>query len=158
MNYDFRRTDEEYRFIVSGYSSDGEGTNETLEQAQADLDKHRALWEANRGKDYSFVLEPICLCPQNLLDPVRINVTDGTITSVTYDGSGEAPEHDGYGRYITIDDLFETIQEGIDRNAAAVDVSYDPVFGFPTDAAIDYDTRMADEEDRFFVSGYTSDG
>ena len=158
VNYDFRKTDEEYRFTVSGYSPDGEGTNETLEQAQADLDKHRALWEASRSDNYSFVLEPICFCPQNLLDPVRINVADGKITSVTYVDSGDAPEHDGYGRYVTIDDLFDTVQEGIDRNAAEVDVSYDPVFGYPTDAAIDYYTRMADEEFRFIVSGYSSDG
>ena len=135
-----------------------QGTNETLEQAQADLDKHRALWEANRSDNYSFVLEPICFCPQNLLDPVKINVVDGEITSVTYVDSGNAPEHDGYGRYVTIDDLFDVIQEGIDRPAAAVDVSYDPVFGFPTDANVNYDFRMTDEEYRFTVSGYSSDG
>ena len=158
VNYDFRRTDEEYRFTVSGYSQGAQETSETLEQAQADLDKHRALWEASRSDNYSFVLEPICFCPQNLLDPVRISVVDGTITSVTYVDSGETPEHDGYGRYVTIDELFDTIQEGIDRNAAEVDVSYDPVFGFPTDAGIDYDTRMADEEYRFIVSGYSTDG
>ena len=131
VDYEARRTDEEYRFTVSGYAPDGEGTGEALDQAQAELDKHRALWEANRSDRYSFVLEPICFCPQNLLDPVKINVDGGAVTSVTYVDSGKAPEHDGYGRYITIDDLFETIQEGIDRNAAAVDVSYDPVFGFP---------------------------
>ena len=159
VNYDFRRTDEEYRFTVSGYSQGAQETSETLEQAQADLDKHRALWGGQPQRhSYSFVLEPICFCPQNLLDLVRISVADGTITSVTYVDSGEAPEHDGYGRYVTIDDLFDTIQEGIDRNAAEIDVSYDPVFGFPTDAGIDYDTRMADEEYRFIVSGYSTDG
>ena len=155
IDYDARRADEEYRFTVSGYSPDGGGDGDALKQAQAELDKHRALWEASRAEDYSFVLTPICFCPQDLLDPVRISVVDGIVASVTYVESDKAPEHDGFGRYATIDDLFDTIQEGIDREATQVTVSYDPVIGYPTDASIDYDSRMADEEYRFTVSGYS---
>ena len=134
------------------------GDPEMLRAAQAELDRNRALWEASRAGDYSYVLTPICFCPQDLLDPVRISVLGGIVASVAYEESGKAPEHDGYGRYVTIDDLFDTIQEAIDRKAAEVAVTYDPSTGYPTEARLDYDTRMADEEYRFTASGYSSGG
>ena len=127
-----------------------------LREAQAELDRNRALWEASGADDYSYVLAPICFCPQDLLDPVKISVLGGFVASVAYAESGKAPEHDGYGRYVTIDDLFDTIQEAIDRKAAQITVSYDPQTGYPTEAKLDYDARMADEEYRFTASGYTS--
>ena len=74
---------------------------DALREAQAELDKHRALWAASRAGDYSFVLAPICFCPQDLLDPVRIAVVNGVVASVTYVESGKTPEHDGFGRYVT---------------------------------------------------------
>ena len=134
------------------------GDPEMLRAAQAELDRHRALWEANRAGDYSYVLTPICFCPQYLLDPVRISVLGGLVASVAYAESGKAPEHDGYGRYVSIDDLFDTIQKAIDRKAAEVAVTYDPSTGYPTEARLDYDARMADEEYRFTASGYSSGG
>ena len=82
---------------------------------------------------------------------------NGTVASAVYVDSGKAPEHDGFGRYVTIDALFDTIQEGIDENAAEVTVTYDPALGYPTDAAVDYDARMADEEYRFIASGYAAE-
>lgn len=130
------------------------GDNDALGEAQAELDRHRALWEANRAEDYSFVLAPICFCRQDLLDPVTIRVVDGIVESVTYVESGEAPEHDGFGRYVTIDGLFDTIQEAIDREASQVTVSYDTAIGYPTNARLDYDARMADEEYMFTASDY----
>ena len=136
--------------------TDASGDPDALKQAQAELDKHRALWAASRAGDYSFVLAPMCFCPQDLLDPVRITVVNGVVASVTYVESGKAPEHDGFGRYVTIDDLFDTIQEAIDRKASQITVTYDPETGYPTDARLDYVARMTDEEYMFTVSDYSS--
>ena len=138
-----------------GPQDDSDGNTEALREAQADLDKHRALWTSGRADAYSFILEPICFCPQDLLDPVTVLVVDGIVVSVTYVKSGEAPDHDGYGRYVTIDDLFDTIQEAIDGKASEITVTYHPESGYPTDARIDYDARMTDEEYIFTTSEYT---
>ncbi len=132
------------------------GDAEALREAQAELNRHRALWTSRRSDDYSFVLTPICFCPQNLLDPVTVLVEDGVVAAVTYVESGKAPEHDGYGRYVTIDELFDKIREAIDGKASQINVSYDQEVGYPTEAEIDYDSRMADEEYIFTVSGYSS--
>ena len=135
---------------------DDVGDVEALDEAQAELDTHRALWTTSRSDDYSFVLAPMCFCPQDLLDPVMVRVENGVVTAVTYVESGKAPEHDGYGRYVTIDDLFDTIQEAIDGKASQITATYDPEIGYPTDVRIDYDARMADEEYMFTASGYSS--
>ena len=100
------------------------------------------------------MLAPICFCRQDLLDPVTIRVVDGIVASVAYVESGEAPEHDGFGRYVTIDGLFDTIQEAIDGEASEVTVSYDAAIGYPTNGRLDYDARMVDEEYMFTASDY----
>lgn len=135
---------------------DAEGDTDALKEAQAQLDKHRLLWTSNRVDAYSFVLAPVCFCPQHLLDPVRIRVVNESVASVTYTESGKAPEHDGFGRYVTIDELFNTIQEAIDGNAFEITVIYDPEIGYPIEVSIDYDARMADEEYSFSASDYSS--
>ena len=130
------------------------GDTDMLREAQAELGRHRALWEANRAEDYSFVLAPMCFCPQHLLDPVTVRVADGVVASVTYVESGEAPEHAGFGRYLTIDELFDVIQEAIGGKASQITVTYDSAIGYPTNARLDYDARMADEEYIFTASDY----
>ena len=72
--------------------------------------------------------------------------------------SGKAPEHDGFGRYVTIDELFNTIQEAIDGKASQIIVTYDPEVGYPTEASIDYDARIADEEYGFIVLATSKSG
>ena len=63
---------------------------------------------------------------------------------------------DGYDRYVTIDGLFDTIQDAIDRKASEINVNYDPEFGYPMDARLDYVENMADEEYQFTVTGYST--
>ncbi len=86
-----------------------------LERAHAELDKYRALWEAAGSGDYTFEYTPICFCPRELVQPVTIFVRDGAVESITYVASGEAPADDGFPRYLSIDGLFDLIQEAIDR-------------------------------------------
>ena len=86
--------------------------------------------------------------------PVTIRVENGVVASVKYVESGKAPEDD----YVTIDRLFDVIQEAIDRKASDIKATYDPEVGYPTDVRIDDDIFMTDDEYLFFVSGYSSGG
>ncbi len=133
---------------------DGEN-KDALERAQAELDRRRALWEANRADDYSFELTPLCFCPPPLVEPVEIRVEKGVVESVINVESGKAPEHDELERYVTIDGLFHLIQEAIDRKASRITVSYDSEIGYPTDASFDYVAHMADEEFAFTTANYS---
>ena len=135
--------------------TDAVGDTDALREAQAELDKHRALWQANRPQDYSFELTPLCFCPQEYVQPVRIRVANGVVASVTYVESGKTPDHDRFERYVTVDGLFAVIQEGIDRKASRITVSYDPEIGYPKDVSIDYVANMADEEYAFTAANYS---
>ena len=137
-------------------ATDAPGDPDALNQAQAELDKHRALWTSSRAGDYSFVLAPMCFCPREYVQPVSIRVANGVVASVTYVESGKTPEHDGFGRYVTVDGLFAVIQEGIDRKASRITVSYDPGLGYPKDVSIDYVANMADEEYAFTAANFSA--
>ncbi len=161
IDYDTRMADEEYTFTASAYTAGApvpDGESDALEKAQAELDRYRALWSSKSVEAYSFVLTPICFCPEDFVVPVTIRVKGEAVASVTFVKTGRAPEHDGFGRYVTIDQLFDVIQEAIEDGASEVAVTYDPEFGYPTEARIDYDTRMADEEYMFTATDYSPGG
>ena len=42
--------------------------------------------------------------------------------------------------------LFDAIQDAIDRQADYIDIDYDPTYGYPTDVYIDYDRRVSSDE------------
>ena len=127
---------------------------EMLERAQAELDRHRTLWEANRSGDYTFEYRPACFCPREFVQPVEVKVRNGVVESVTYVESGESPATNGFPLYHTIDGLFDKVQDAIDREAARLTVSYDPEMGYPTSVSIDYALNIADEEFSFTSMSY----
>ncbi len=47
------------------------------------------------------------------------------------------------------------LQDAVRRKAARIEVSYDGRYGYPAELFIDYDERMADEETRFVMRGFT---
>ena len=120
--------------------------------AQAELDRHRTLWEANRSGDYAFEYRPVCFCVREFVQPVEVKVGNGVVESVTYIESGESAATNGFPFYHTIDGLFDKIQDAIDREAARLTVSYDPEIGYPTSVSIDYALNIADEEFSFTAS------
>ncbi len=48
--------------------------------------------------------------------------------------------------YLTIDGLFDLVQDVYDRKTYAVQVEFDPSRGYPTRIYIDYSEMIADEE------------
>ncbi len=88
------------------------GSSPLIENAQAELDTHRYMWDAVGSGDYSFEYAPICrVCdPQ----PAKVTVRNGKVESVTFVQSGDSLEKYVLGLYHTIDGLFDKVQEAID--------------------------------------------
>jgi hypothetical protein len=110
----------------------------------------RATWEAQRPADYRFTYARSCFCPPQYRGPFDVTVRSGAVADVAYKGEGE-PIDRPLTEYQTVDDLFALLAEAYARNAARVDVTYDPATGQPTSFYIDYDEQMADEEVGFTV-------
>jgi hypothetical protein len=110
----------------------------------------RALWSEEGPTSHQFTLRWICFCVPDFTRPTRITVRDGAIASATDEETGMAVDP-STRRLLTIDGLFDVIDDAYQRNAAQVDVTYDPNDGHPVSANIDYDKNAVDEELGFRV-------
>jgi hypothetical protein len=123
------------------------------------LTAERQLWENAKIAHYQFDLTLSCFCAFRDQMPLHLEVKDGQVVSITMaDGqavSSSDPNHEFFLGYGTIDNLFTKIETAkADPEAGEVTVTYDPTFGYPVDAAIDYIKLAADDEMYFTVSGF----
>ncbi|MGV6810174.1 MAG: DUF6174 domain-containing protein [bacterium] len=110
-------------------------------------------WQkTNATNHYIYTLQRSCFCPPEFRKPMRIRVDKNNIKLVLL-----VPENTekstNFAGAKTVDGLFTLIEQAMQRKAASIEVSYDARFGYPTNIAIDYDKRMADEEVYYKASG-----
>jgi len=106
------------------------------------LSENKKLWETTNLKNYSFVVQKSCFCPQE--EKRQISVKNTQLHEAKY-----IPSNTPLNAEINvkkIEDYFTVIQDALDKNAYKITVTYDKTYGFPSDIAIDYDEQMADEE------------
>jgi hypothetical protein len=105
----------------------------------------RARWSANGSDSYSFEINRGCFC---VLGGrlVEVTVQDGAVVSAQYLDSKGPVEPTLLAYLPTVPDLFDLIQDAIDRQAVSFDAGYDPLYGYPTSIAIDYSATTADDE------------
>lgn len=117
--------------------------------AQKDqLKASRELWERQAIADYRYRYQRICFCGPDVTEPVIIEVRDGEVLLVTRVADGGTVDPVAW-LHLTIDELFDEIQAAIEEGAVQVDVTYHPVLGYPTSAAIDFSINIIDEETGF---------
>lgn len=119
----------------------------------------RQTWEDANISHYRFDLTLSCFCAFRDRMPLTIEVQDGKVVSMTFaDGQAvptDDPNYEFYLTYGTIEKIFERIESALaDPEAGEVTVKYDPTFGYPVDAAIDYIELAADDEMYLTVSGF----
>ncbi len=122
------------------------------EDVQGELDVNRALWDAAAIHDYSMTFQRLCsLCSIEFLIPVRITVRGDTVHEMTDWDTGTPVEEPAEGAFLTIDEVFDVIQEAINRNAAAIDVGYNSTFGYPIDVDIDLSRSQFNDDVQFRI-------
>ncbi len=113
-----------------------------------ELDAAMARWEAAELDGYSMTLRRICFCPTpDYTGPFTVAVRDGEVASVTLDGTAVPAE-----RGMSVEDLFDLLEDAYAREAEVVEVTFDEALGYPTAINIDYSSMMADEEIAYGVS------
>jgi hypothetical protein len=120
-----------------------DGDQEQTRQFQAAL----ARWEALNVDDYTFTLALACECAErSALRDVVVTVVNGAVVSRQYDETpvGPAPEAI-FGRYDTVEELFDVVAEGISQDADLLNVAYHPTFGVPIVLQLDPDTSVGDD-------------
>jgi hypothetical protein len=119
---------------------------------QTELDNNRALWDVAGITEYSMRFQRLCVfCDVVFLVPVRITVRGDTIDTVTEVDSGDPVVEIAGGAFLTIDEVFDTIQLAIDQNASEIDIRYDEFLGYPTDVNIDLSRSFINDEEQFEI-------
>ncbi|AUS99091.1 hypothetical protein CLI64_01005 [Nostoc sp. CENA543] len=108
---------------------------------------NRNLWNSKNIVNYRYTFSNGCFCIPDARGPVVIEVRNGKTVSVTSVATGQPVSNPEFFRnYNTIPKLFNVIGDAIQRQAANLDVSYNPQYGYPTQINVDYNAQIADEE------------
>lgn len=123
----------------------GACADSTAPGPQGQLDAGRARWLAQGGDSYTVEINRGCFC---VLGGRRMTVTvkNGAVVGADYLDSGGAVEATLLTYIPTIPDLFDLIQDAINRKPASFLAIYDPTYGYPTRIEIDYSASVADDE------------
>lgn len=123
------------------------------------LSAARSLWDSKNVSSYTYILELQCFCaPATQLSPVLVTVENGAVKSLQYwntDPSKRTPAPASiFGPYDTVEELFDFVADAIDRDADVLQVGYDPDYGVPSVANVDY-VSGGSEQLLFFVTDFT---
>lgn len=92
----------------------------------------RARWARQGIDDYRYVFDRVCFCLGR--GPVRVEVRDGRVVSVTHPDNGQpAPDVQPYVE--TVETLFDKLAEA-ERDGSLAEVTFDPALGYPAEATI----------------------
>ena len=121
------------------------GTDD-LDRAQRALDRNWDRFESTAPLSYSYTVRVSCECTSDVTRPVVVWVDRGFVEYLFYEDDGRPVPFSISDSFPSVEQLFDAIQDGIDRDADYIDVEYDPTFGYPRSVFIDYDRRVSDEE------------
>lgn len=129
---------------------DGSGA----QQARQELESNRQKWNETRPDNYSFTLQRSGFLFGDVTQPVNLTINGNTITNAQFaDGTaGEVPDIN----QLTVDDLFNTIENALNNNAAEVNVTYNDATGLPESIFIDQSRLIADEEVFLSTSNFSA--
>lgn len=120
------------------------GCDSVEEENGAEVAEARARWEALALDTYRIVQARTCYCPGP--PAVRLVVQDGWVTAAYGIESGDTPGVEQPGAYLTIEQVFDRLEEYERRDLARFQVVFHPEYGYPTDINIDPNAGMADDE------------
>ena len=117
-----------------------------------ELERQQAKWASQNVTAYRLTYRRECFCGTEFTNPTQIEVRGGAIVTAHYT-ERDAP----IPTYVqtnlpTVETLFAIIAQAIDREADLLDVTYDPLRGYPRRIAIDYRFNTADDEVTHAVS------
>ena len=124
---------------------------------RTEVERNRDKWRDANISHYRFDLNIGCFCVFTQDMPLVIEVMDGKVVSMEYQGGNaiDVTNREIFERYSTIDHIFSEIEADLGGAADEVTVvTFDPTYGFPVDVTIDYVKEATDDELYLTVSGF----
>lgn len=111
--------------------------------SQAELEEQRNKWLGQGVRHYIFRFQRTCFCLPDWVEPGTVNVIGGQIESVISDNTGETLDP---SLFLSVDDLFDALQDALDQPADLISAEFDKSLGYPSNIFIDFIKLAADEE------------
>ena len=116
-----------------------------------DLEEARQKWSRQGFDSYRFTVSQLCFCGPDVRGTFRVVIQRGQVASVTDAQTGE-PRTPHPAVPLTVEALFQKIEDAIDEDADEIDVRYDPALGYPQEIAIDFIENAIDDEVTYTAS------
>jgi hypothetical protein len=110
-----------------------------------ELSRNRQRWMSAQLHDYEFDYQLSCFCTVEATEPVHIVVRGDVVASVVRRRDG-LPAGARYGGWPRVDELFADASRLLAQNAARLDITYDPTYGYPREIIADVELMTADDE------------
>ncbi len=133
--------------VMSQFPKQGVKPSVTAKSNIKQYRTNRRLWNRQRISSYRYTLSRSCFCLPEARGPVVIEVRKGKTTSIKLAANGKPVNPELFQKYSTMPKLFQLIRDAISQKVSSLNVKYDPQLGYPTNINIDYDSRIADEEE-----------
>ncbi len=124
-------------------------------QAEEELASQRMLFSRVSRPSYAFTWQMGCFCGRETTRPIRITVTDGSITNAVYVDDQQPVSATIRADLRTIPGVFDRIEAALDT-ADEVTVTYDRELRYPTSVFIDRSKGAADDESNLELSDFVS--
>jgi hypothetical protein len=117
-------------------------------ESQSEIEQNKEKWQNANISHYRYHLHIGCFCAFVENMPLIIEVQDGQVVSMEYESGNEidATSRELFDKYATIDLIFAGLEADLNGAADKVTVEYDPTYGFPTKAEIDFVEEAIDDE------------
>ncbi|MGH7481002.1 MAG: DUF6174 domain-containing protein [Longimicrobiales bacterium] len=132
--------------VLAAGCFDPSPTGPTLDDAQRQLDESRALWDAAALANYDIDYQRVCACLPQFLEPVVLQIRDDTVHAVLELTGGEPIQDPPPNFYLTVDEIFDLLQDAIDGRAERIRAQFDPELGYPFLAQVDYQLAVGADE------------
>jgi hypothetical protein len=122
---------------------------------QTALRENQQKWAAQNVTHYKFEVTIGCNCPWRSLMPLKIEVKDGQVVSMTdKDGQPTSANYAAtFSKAASLENLFTILDQAI-GSASKVTVEYDPDYGYPKSIVIDYSKMVSDDEIGYYVKNF----
>jgi len=123
--------------------------------ARNEMRENQQKWAAQNVTHYKFDLTIGCNCPWRSLMPLKIEVKDGQLVSMT-DKNGQPTSTnyaETFNQAASIEKLFGILDHAIGF-ASEVKVEYDPDYGYPTSIGIIYSKMITDNGIAYHVKNF----
>ena len=115
-----------------------------------ELGDARERWDNHLVETYEIDFHrSSCECPPESTTPVRIRVNTNVIESGVQLPDSVTLPSEQLDLYLTVEQLFDRIEEVIEGDPYSLVAEYDTEFGFPLSVSWDQDSVVADDEVQF---------